>query len=298
MEAPPPSTLAVLVALGVIHAGMKAGGRTHADVGLSLAACVAGRDPGRALTAQLVHLDTPHFALNALALASVASAAEAAVGGGPLRYAVAPAALRAGTAARTRAGLAGLARLPLLWGRARPGAPVPAWTEAVADRAARTSIVGYSGVIFGWFAIAALASGGRVPFIGGWTLPPIAAPLATLAATSVVLPRASLLGHVAGLLSGVAVHAVGLAWLTPGFVLTVIGWGAAIGWAKHKAGGGWWPPRCGGGGGADGGDAEAGEAGQQRTGLLDAASAEARAAAAAAAMARAATGAGRGGGGR
>jgi membrane associated rhomboid family serine protease len=293
MQAPPPATLATLVVLGVIHAGVKTSGRTHGAVGLSVAACLTGHDPARAITAQLVHLDTFHFVLNALALSSVGAAGEAAVGGGLLRYAAATVELLAGTAALTLAGLATLARLPLLWTRLWPAAgPPPAWMDAAADRAARTSIVGYSGVIFGWFAIAALASHGRVPFIGGSTLPAICGPFLTLIATAVILPQSSFLGHLAGLLSGIAVYTVGLAWLTPSLVLTVVAWAGAIAWAQHQAGGGggggWsWPRFGGGGGGEDGGDGDA-EAGGQRAGLLDAASAEARAAAAAAAMARAA----------
>ena len=276
----PPAILATLVALGVIHAGCKAGQRTHDELGLSLAACLTRGDAGRALTAQLVHIESTHFALNALALASVGPAAAAAVGGGAVKYAVATAELLALTGALTLAGLAGLARLPILAERVRPGTPAPAWTAAVADRAARTSMVGYSGVIFGWFAIAALASGGRVPLpIGdGWSLPAIWGPIFSLLACAVIIPHSSALGHASGLVAGVAVWAIGLAWLTPGLVLTLAAWGlAAALFARHQA-------RV-----ADGGlDAEAGEGGGERAGLLDTASAEARAAAAAAAMARAA----------
>jgi len=277
----PAPTLATLVALGVIHAGCKASERTHDDLGLSLAACVTRGDLGRALTAQLVHLDTTHFLLNAFALASVGAAGQAAVGGGAAQYAVATAELLALTGALTLAGLAGLARLPILVERARPGTPAPAWTAAVADRAARTSIVGYSGVIFGWFAIAALASGGRVPLpVGGWSAPAIWGPILSLAACAVIIPHSSALGHASGLVAGVAVWAVGLAWLTPGLVFTLACWGVAAAlFGRHQA-----AKSAAEGSGLD---VEAGGGGGQRAGLLDAASAEARAAAAAAAMARA-----------
>jgi len=280
----PPSIIATLVALGVIHAGCKAGQRTHEELGLSLAACLTKGDFTRAVTAQVVHIDTIHFALNAFALASVGGAAQAAVGGNPLAYAVATAELLCLTGALTLAGLAALARLPLVT-EAVLRRPAPAWTAVVADRAARTCVVGYSGVIFGWFAIAALASGGRVPLpigAGAWTLPAIFGPVLSLLACAVILPQSSALGHTAGLVAGVIVWAIGLDWLTPGLVLALAGWGlAAALFARHQARQN--------GDGSSSLDAEAGGGGGgERAGLLDAASAEARAAAAAAAMARAA----------
>jgi len=275
----PPATLATLVALAVIHAGCKAGGRTHEDMGMSIAACLTRRQPGRVLTAQLVHLDTLHFLLNAFALASLGGAPQAAVGGHAVQYFVATAELMCLTGALTLAGLALLARLPLLADRLRPGTPAPPWTAAVADRAARSCIVGYSGIIFGWFQLVALASGGRVPLpVGGWTVPALWGPTLSLLACAVIIPQSSALGHAAGLVSGVLVWAVGLRWLTPGAVVTLAVWGAAVAAARFQA------ARAEASGGDGGGDEEAG----QRAGLLDAASAQARAAAAAAAMARAA----------
>lgn len=81
-----------------------------------------------------------------------------------------------------------------------------------------TLVLGYSCVLFGWMALlAARQPGGlrMLPLLGLGSAPLWAAPWASLALTSLLVPRASFLGHLAGILAGYCLASGALDWLRP-----------------------------------------------------------------------------------
>lgn len=73
----------------------------------------------------------------------------------------------------------------------------------------------------------------RLPLVN-LRLPALLAPLASIFAVQVMIPRASLGGHLAGWASGLIVALGGIDWLTPGLALTLSLWvvAAALFWRK------------------------------------------------------------------
>lgn len=103
-------------------------------------------------------------------------------------------------------------------------------------KAEQTRAVGYSAVLFGWMSLQAAESGPHAAFriFGTLKLPALFSPLLVIFATSVILPRASLGGHLAGYCAGLALALGGIDWLTPGLAATLALWGvaAALFWRK------------------------------------------------------------------
>lgn len=67
-----------------------------------------------------------------------------------------------------------------------------------------TLTVGYSGVCFGWISLLAIAhpSGQSVMKIGSFVMPPLLGPVLSLLITSILVPRASFIGHLSGIFAG------------------------------------------------------------------------------------------------
>ena len=86
------------------------------------------------------------------------------------------------------------------------GAALKVGPPELAARMREASAVGYSGVLFGWMTLLAV----RVPTAvlalpGGFSLPFTIAPFVSLIVTQLLVPRASALGHLGGILAGYAV---------------------------------------------------------------------------------------------
>jgi len=78
-------------------------------------------------------------------------------------------------------------------------------------RFAASSAVGYSGVIFGWMTILQLYNPSfAIPLPLGLNLPIAVAPFISLFITQLIVPQASFLGHLAGIIAG---YPIGLGWL-------------------------------------------------------------------------------------
>jgi len=78
-----------------------------------------------------------------------------------------------------------------------------------------SSAAGYSGVLFGWMALQSLrAPTAMVKFMGIITMPSLLAPWVSLVLTQMLVPQASFLGHLAGIIAGYAVAVHALDWLT------------------------------------------------------------------------------------
>lgn len=184
----------------------------------SLATVVDARAPWTAAVAQLVHFGADHLALNLVALWQLAPSCEARGAG------------------RASAFLWTSAQLLTLSGALFVGGLFVAARRFGVAGAEQTRAVGYSAVLFGWMSLQAAESGPHASFriLGTLKLPALFSPLLMIFATSVILPRASLSGHVAGYVAGLTVALGGIDWLTPGLAATLALWGvaAALFWRK------------------------------------------------------------------
>lgn len=177
----------------------------------SLASVVDARSPWTAAVAQLVHFDAGHLALNLVALWQLAPACEAR-GGGQLS-----------------AFLWTSAQLLTLSGALFVGGLFVAARRFGVARAEAARAVGYSAVLFGWMSLLAAEAGAGASFrlLGFLKIPALFSPLLLVLATSVLIPNASLAGHLAGYFAGLVVALGGIDWLTPGLAATLALWAAA-----------------------------------------------------------------------
>lgn len=85
--------------------------------------------------------------------------------------------------------------------------------------------VGYSCVLFGWMAFLAAKKPSDItllPVFGAISIPLILAPVCSLLLTSLLFPRASFVGHLAGILSGYIIAYVPLFELIPPWIAMVM----------------------------------------------------------------------------
>jgi membrane associated rhomboid family serine protease len=161
-----------------------------AHVALSYQRVVVERQYYRVVTATLCHVNAMHLLFNMGTLLSL----------GPVE---------------ARLGAAGYLRhtllLLLLCKAVFLGATHAVVARAPPDVAARwreSSAVGYSGVLFGWMTLQAVAQpGSAIALPGGLALPFSLAPFVSLLVNQLLVPQASFLGHLAGIVAGYA-----LAW--------------------------------------------------------------------------------------
>jgi membrane associated rhomboid family serine protease len=88
----------------------------------------------------------------------------------------------------------------------------------------RVTAVGYSAVVFGWMTILSVKrpTSALVLFGGAVHLPVNLAPFASLACTSIVVPRASFVGHLAGIAMGYLIAWDLFAWFNWGWCVAVV----------------------------------------------------------------------------
>jgi membrane associated rhomboid family serine protease len=95
-----------------------------------------------------------------------------------------------------------------------------------------SSAVGYSGVLYGWMTLAQQASASfAIPLpLVGISLPLSVAPFVSLVINQLLIPQASLLGHLGGLLAGLLVSWGGMDWFTSSayWFWTTVGYVAAV----------------------------------------------------------------------
>jgi len=185
----------------------------------SLASVVDARSPWTAVVAQLVHFSADHLALNLVALWQLAPACEVRGKGEVTTF------------------LYASFQLLTLSGALFIGGLFLAARRFGVARAESTRAVGYSAVLFGWMSLQAAEAGPHAVFrlFGSpLKLPALFSPLLLIFATSLLIPNASLGGHLAGYFAGLAVALGGIEWLTPGLAVTLALWGlaGALFWKK------------------------------------------------------------------
>lgn len=95
------------------------------------------------------------------------------------------------------------------------------------EHMSRLYCVGYSGVLFGWMAELSIRNPGGVSslsLLGLISVPLYLAPFGSLILTSLLIPQASFVGHLAGILAGYAIALTGLDNTGPLGAAVVVAW--------------------------------------------------------------------------
>ncbi|PRW56550.1 rhomboid 2 [Chlorella sorokiniana] len=211
-----PATTVLAVALAALFPAL-----LRRDVGLSYSAVVEHRELWRCFVAQVAHVDLIHLAFNLSALWSI-GIVERTQELGTLYYLKTTALLFLLSPAMTL----------LLYHLLIHMAHKPEY--------AHTSAVGYSCVLFGWMALLSSPRhpGGitMLPVFGLASVPAWATPWASLVITSLLIPSASFIGHLGGMLAGYLVALGTFQFLSAGWVLGLFGWAAlGLGWAAARS---------------------------------------------------------------
>ncbi|KAK9825660.1 hypothetical protein WJX81_006649 [Elliptochloris bilobata] len=194
-------TAAVLIAIYLFITARRI---TYADVGLSYEQCLERGELYRVWTAQLSHIDLLHLLFNVSALWSVSTAELG--DGGTVMY------LRTSALLLVVSGAVTLLFYYILGVRLGR------------ERYLRVTAVGYSAVIFGWMTLLAARGKGAFSVLGVAEMPMWASPLVTLVLTSIIVPQASFLGHLAGIVAGFAVAFGLFGWLTASGAAALVAW--------------------------------------------------------------------------
>lgn len=204
-----PATCAVCAANIAVFVLLRARRVPVEDVGLSYRTFVGERQLWRAVTASFAHYSVLHLAFNVAAVFQL----------GALER-------RDGTLAYVRATVLLLLACDALAMALYGAALRVLHCERVRDVVA----VGYSGIAFGLMTIAA-ARGNALTLLGV-RVPALLAPFLSLALTQLLVPQASFVGHLAGILAGLAVAAGAFAWFDTWALAEVLVWGSvALVWS-------------------------------------------------------------------
>jgi len=182
-----PAASANIVLLVAVFLRIHSAHLDYPDVGASYDAVVRRGQVWRLLTSQLSHVSFLHLVLNVAGLWNVSNFAEGAADSGTAFY---------------------VGRSLLLLTLSAVGfVAIYAFSINVLRRSqdAHVTCVGYSCVLFGWMSYLAVTAGSNASFIVlGFAIPAHVYPWAALVFTSVVIPQASFVGHLAGILAGYA----------------------------------------------------------------------------------------------
>ncbi|KAG7672646.1 putative RHOMBOID-like protein 13 [Nannochloris sp. 'desiccata'] len=157
---------------------------SYSDVGMSYDRVLGEKELWRCGTSQLAHVELLHLVFNLSALWSVGIAEQVL---GPLYY------------------LKITALLFLLSPVICLGLYHGAIKFTGKEHYRTTTAVGYSCVLFGWMTVLAVRQPGGItmlPLFGAANLPMWLTPFGSLLFTSLVIPKASFVGHLAGILAG------------------------------------------------------------------------------------------------
>ena len=242
-----PVTSLVVATCAAITWYLHARGLGYDDVGMSYAAVVREKKYHRCVTASLSHVSVLHLLFNMSTLWSC-GVVEAAGGRGVMSDAE--------SAAGYPWGSAWYARLSLLMLLGTCGIVLATYhvllTRFRREEYERVTAVGYSAVVFGWMTILSVKrpTSSLVLIGGAVNLPVNLAPFASLAFTSIVVPRASFVGHLAGIVMGYLIAWDLFAWFNWRWCVAVV---VAIGMLAAResgvVGGVVWRLSGGGGGG-------------------------------------------------
>lgn len=179
------------------------------DVGMSYDKVVRGLQVWRLITCQLSHIDPLHLMFNASALWSLGSI-ETSPKMGTMYY------------LRVTGILLALSQLVCL------GFYHVLIHVAKREEYARVTSVGYSCVAFGLMAILSVNQKGvaSLSVLGLMRVPSSLAPFGSLIVTSLLIPKASFLGHLSGVLVGYVVGFGIFDRLTPFWAFSLVLWGA------------------------------------------------------------------------
>lgn len=177
--------VALLVA---VFAKVHSANLDYAAVGANYDAVVCKGQIWRLLTSQFTHISLLHLLMNVASLWNISNFAEGAADSGTVFY---------------------ISRSLLLLTLSAVGFIfLYAVSVKVLKRQqdAYVTCVGYSSVIFGWMAFLAVTSGSSMSvLVFGMTIPSHVYPWAALVLTSIIIPQASFVGHLAGILAGYSV---------------------------------------------------------------------------------------------
>jgi len=246
-----PVTSLVVATCAAITWYLHARGLGYDDVGMSYAAVVREKKYHRCVTASLSHVSVLHLLFNMSTLWSC-GVVEAAGGRGVMSDAE--------SAAGYPWGSAWYARLSLLMLLGTCGIVLATYhvllTRFRREEYERVTAVGYSAVVFGWMTILSVKrpTSSLVLIGGAVNLPVNLAPFASLAFTSIVVPRASFVGHLAGIVMGYLIAWDLFAWFNWRWCVAVV---VAIGMLAARENGvvGGVVGRLAGGGGGGGSEA-------------------------------------------
>lgn len=196
-------------------------GLGYEDVGVSYKKAVLERQYWRCLTASFSHISPLHLLFNASSLWSL-GVVEQMGSRGPgwgsewyLRYTLV---MLVGTMVLVLASYHALVRFARL------------------ERYENVTAVGYSCVVFGWMTVLAVKRPTHaVKFFGLVELPVNLAPFGSLIFTSVVVPKASFVGHLAGIAMGYFVAWDLFAWMDRYWTAVLAFWIAIVFFASLKA---------------------------------------------------------------
>jgi len=163
------------------------------DVATSFRKVVLERQFYRVITATFTHLNLLHLVFNMASLYSIGAVETARGSYWYLQYTV----LLIWT---SEAVWMGITYLLLRFGR----------SAAMAD----SSAVGYSGVLFGWMTLVSIVQPGMGISFMGFSVPMAIAPWVSLVITQIIMPQASFMGHLSGIIAGYAAGWGLFAWLT------------------------------------------------------------------------------------
>ncbi|EFN58079.1 hypothetical protein CHLNCDRAFT_142374 [Chlorella variabilis] len=203
-----PATSALALLLTVAYALIQWRHLGYPDVGLSYDRVVVHRELWRTAASQLAHIDLVHLAFNLSALWSI------------------------GLVERTLGTLHYLQHTALLF-LLSPAICILIYHLLIVvgqrEQYREVTAVGYSCVLFGWMSLMATSKPGGItmlPVFGLASIPLWATPWASLLITSLLIPRASFVGHLAGMLAGYAVALGAFSWLNPWWSLSLLAWAA------------------------------------------------------------------------
>ncbi|PSC69748.1 rhomboid family [Micractinium conductrix] len=207
-----PATTAIALLLLAVYLLLHQRHLSYADVGLSYDRVVTHRELWRCAACQVAHLDFIHLAFNLSTLWSLGLVKRTS-GLGPgyflhttvLLFLLCPA-------------ICVLLYHVLIVALKR---------EQYRD----VTAVGYSCVLFGWMTLLATRQPGGItmlPLFGLASVPMWLTPWASLLITSLLVPKASFIGHLAGILAGYAAAFGLLSWLSPYWTVSLVAWAALL----------------------------------------------------------------------
>ncbi|KAM3353197.1 hypothetical protein ACQJBY_024395 [Aegilops geniculata] len=204
-----PASSGVIAVCSLIWFLIQKRGIGYADVGLSYEAAVEGGQHWRLITAAFSHVSVVHLVFNMSALWSLGAVEQLgqAAGFGVEYY------LHYTLVLMVLSGLLVLGIYHIMIRRFK------------VDYFRRVTAVGYSCVVFGWMTIlAAKQPSSKLNLFGVLSLPISFAPFESLIFTSIMVPQASFIGHLSGIIVGYSIawgliHGMNNYW-----AITMLGW--------------------------------------------------------------------------